>query len=168
MDKVIDRLSSYNLFTNLFPGLIYCYLASKFFGVPLLQSDLLVAAFYYYFCGLVISRVGSILIEPILKKTKIAKFAAYDEYAAAAAKDPQIGILLETSNTYRSVIALLICVLITGAWAALLAAFPNFSLYTHHVLLFGLVALFLFAYRKQTQYIVSRINLYKKSNGTEP
>ena len=33
-----------------------------------IQSDIVIGAFYYYFVGLIISRIGSLAIEPILKK----------------------------------------------------------------------------------------------------
>jgi len=72
MDKVIDKLSAYNIFTNLFPGVIYCFLADKFFGIPLIQDDLVVAIFLYYFCGMVISRISSVVLEPLLKKSALS------------------------------------------------------------------------------------------------
>lgn len=164
MDKVIDKFSVYNIFTNLFPGVIYCFLVDKFFGIPLVQDDLVVAAFLYYFCGLVISRVSSVVLEPLLKSTHFVRFTDYKKYVAALAKDEQIGVLLETSNTYRSVVALLLCVLATGGWVTAVSNFPSIGAYTHYILLVFLLVLFLFAYRKQTQYIVARIELYKGKN----
>lgn len=165
MDKVIDKLSAYNIFTNLFPGVIYCFLADKFFGIPLIQDDLVVAAFLYYFCGMVISRVSSVVLEPLLKKTQFVTFADYKKYVAALAKDELIGVLLETSNSYRSVVALLICILATGGWAATVSAFPIIEPHAHYILLAFLLVLFLFAYRKQTQYIVARVEFHKDSGG---
>lgn len=164
MDKVIDKLSAYNIFTNLFPGVIYCFLADKFFGIPLIQDDLVVAAFLYYFCGMVISRVSSVVLEPILKKADFIKFADYKKYVAALAKDEQIGVLLETSNAYRSVVALSVCVLATGGWVAAVAVVPIIGTYAHYFLIACLLVLFLFAYRKQTQYIVARVELHKNKN----
>lgn len=161
MDKVIDKLSAYNIFTNLFPGVIYCFIADKFFGAPLIQDELVVAAFFYYFCGMVISRVSSVVLEPILKKAKFVKLVDYKMYVDALVKDGQISVLLETSNAYRSVVALLVCVLATGGWIAVVTALPGIGIYAHYLLLACLLVLFLFAHRKQTQYIVSRIELHK-------
>ena len=93
MDKVIDKLSVYNIFTNLFPGVIYCFLTDKFFGIPLIQDDLVVAAFLYYFCGMTISRISSVVLEPLLRKIHFVMFVDYKKYVAALAKDDQIGIL---------------------------------------------------------------------------
>jgi hypothetical protein len=164
MDKIIDKLSAYNIFTNLFPGVIYCFLADKLFGIPLIQDDLVVAAFLYYFSGMVISRVSSVVLEPLLKKVHFVMFADYKKYVAALAKDEQIGVLLETSNAYRSVVTLLVCALATGGWVAALVAFPSIETHAHYILLLCLLVLFLFAYRKQTQYIVARIELHKDKN----
>jgi membrane protein YdbS with pleckstrin-like domain len=80
------------------------------------------------------------------------------------AKDEQIGVLLETSNAYRSVVALLVCALATGGWVASVSAFPSIETHAHYILLLCLLVLFLFAYRKQTQYIVARIELQKDKN----
>jgi hypothetical protein len=164
MDKIIDKLSAYNIFTNLFPGVIYCFLADKFFGVPLIQNDLVAAVFIYYFCGIIISRVSSVVLEPMLKKTNFIKFANYKDYLAALDKEEQIGVLLETSNVYRSVVALLVCTLATGGWAAVMAAFPCIRTHAHYILLVCLLVLFLFAHRKQTQYIVARVEVHKNKN----
>lgn len=164
MDKVIDKLSAYNIFTNLFPGVIYCFLANIFFGIHLIQDDLVVDVFLYYFCGMVISRVSSVVLEPMLKMTNFVKFADYKMYVSALDKDEQIGVLLETGNAYRSVVSLLVCVLATGGWAAAVTAFPSIGAYAHYLLLACLLVLFLFAYRKQTQYIVARVELHKDKN----
>ena len=164
MDKVIDKLSAYNIFTNLFPGVIYCFLVDKFFGIPLIQNDLVLAAFLYYFCGMVISRISSVVVEPLLKKANFVRFADYKKYVVALAKDEQIGVLLEASNANRSVVALLVCVLATGGWVAAASAFPSMNTHAHYILLACLLVLFVFAYRKQMQYIVARVELHKDKN----
>lgn len=167
MDKVIDKLSAYNIFTNFFPGVIYCFLADKLFGIPLIQDNLVVAAFFYYFCGMVISRVSSVVLEPMLKKANFVEFVDHKRYVAALGKDEQIGVLLETSNAYRSVVALIVCVLATGGWVAAVTAFPSVEAHAHYLLLVCLLVLFLFAYRKQTQYIVARVELHKEDKYEE-
>ena len=168
MDKIIDKISAYNIFTNLFPGVMYCFFSEKFFGIPLIQDDLLVAVFLYYFTGMVISRVSSVVLEPILKVAKFVKFADYKKYIAASTKDEQIGILLETSNSCRSVIALLLCILATGAWRAIAFEHPIVSVHSNYILIIVLLALFLFAYRKQTQDIVARNSRHESREDSTP
>ncbi len=167
MDKIFDKLTAYNIFTNLFPGVIYCFLAKIFFGLPLIQDDLVVAVFLYYFCGMVISRVSSIVVEPIMKKSRFVTYSDYGDYVAASKADKFIEQLLGTSNAYRSVIALIFCLICTGVWTALIANFPIFEKYEHYVLLVAILVLFGLAYRKQTQYITKRVALHKEKEAAK-
>lgn len=67
MKEILDKLTSYNLFNYLLPGVVFAVLASKVTRFTLIQQDLVAGAFLYYFIGLVISRFGSLILEPILK-----------------------------------------------------------------------------------------------------
>ncbi|WP_132543108.1 hypothetical protein [Plasticicumulans lactativorans] len=167
MDKVIDKLSAYNIFTNLFPGVVYCFVATKLFGLSLVPEDLVVAAFLYYFCGMVISRVSSVVVEPLMSKSGFVTYADYGDYVAASNTDKFIGQLLETSNSYRSVVALVICLLGTGAWTEAVTRWSAFGAVSHYVLLAALLVLFSFAFRKQTQYITKRVALNKQGGDAE-
>jgi hypothetical protein len=167
MDKLVDKLSAYNIFTNLFPGVIYCFVATKFFGLSLVQDDLVVAAFLYYFCGMVISRVSSVVVEPLMKKSGFVTYSDYGDYVAASKADKLIEQLLETSNSYRSVVALLLCLIGTGAWTVAAAKWSMFGAFDHYILLITLLVLFCLAFRKQTQYITKRVTLQKEKGGNE-
>ena len=68
MKDLLDKISSYNLFNYLLPGVLFALLADGLTSYTFIQSDIVVGIFLYYFMGLVISRVGSLAIEPILKK----------------------------------------------------------------------------------------------------
>lgn len=166
MDKIIDKITTYNIFTNMFPGVIYCYASETLFGIPLVQDKIIVAVFLYYFVGMVISRISSVIIEPLLRLAKFVQFADYTSYIAASEKDEKIGVLLETGNSYRSVVALLVCLLATGIWETVLLNYAISERYADYILLVLLLALFLFAYRKQTEYIVSRIERHNDDRGS--
>jgi len=166
MDKIIDKISAYNIFTNFLPGVIYCFLVEKFFGISLIQDDFLVALFLYYFTGMVISRISSVVLEPMLKLTKFVNFVDYKRYVSASKEDDKIRILLETSNSYRSMIALLICVVASGVWVEAMATYPAIHDYSHYILSCALIILFLLAYKKQTRYIVARVEQYEDQKET--
>lgn len=68
MKDFLEKLSSYNILTLLFPGIIYVLVISNFTTFTLIQTDIIYTLFISYFCGIVISRFGSIFIEPLLKK----------------------------------------------------------------------------------------------------
>lgn len=165
MEKLLDKLSAYNIFTNLFPGIIYCFVATKLFDFPLIQDDLVIAAFLYYFCGMVISRVGSVVIEPIMIKSGFVSYANYNDYVAASKSDKLIEELLVTSNAYRSVVSFVICLLATGAWGAALSKWPSFQSIDQYLLLGSLLVLFGFSFRKQTNYISKRVAIHKEGSG---
>lgn len=65
-----DKISSYNLFNYFLPGVLFAALADTVTSYNFLQSDLVVGVFVYYFFGLVISRFGSLIIEPLRSGTR--------------------------------------------------------------------------------------------------
>lgn len=158
MKDLLDKLSSYNIFNYLFPGVVFVVLASKLTSYNFIQQDILVGAFLYYFIGLVISRIGSIFIEPVLKFTKFLKFADYKRFVKASKADTRIDTLSEVNNMYRTICSLfLILISIKGVeWLSTKWLFlAERKIETLTVFLF---LLFLFSYRKQTSYITKRID----------
>ena len=77
MESVLEKLSSYNIFNNLLPGVMFVIFAKQFTNINLVQEDVFIAAFLYYFIGLIISRVGSLVLEPLLIKIGLIKYASY-------------------------------------------------------------------------------------------
>lgn len=110
MGDLINKISSYNLFNYLFPGIVFVALSKEITAYSFVQQDILVGAFLYYFIGLVISRFGSLVVEPILKKIKFIEFADYKDFVVASQKDPQIEILSEANNTYRTLLSMFLLV----------------------------------------------------------
>ena len=80
MNALLSKLSSYNLFNYLFPGIIFVILAEGVTDYSLIQEDIAIGAFLYYFIGLVVSRFGSLMIEPFLKKVSFLRFADYKNF----------------------------------------------------------------------------------------
>lgn len=70
MKDLLDKLSSYNIFNYLLPGVLFAGMSKSVSGYDLVQENLLVGVFVYYFIGMVISRLGSLLVEPLLKKAR--------------------------------------------------------------------------------------------------
>lgn len=157
MKELLDKISSYNLFNYLLPGVIYVILISKLTDINLIQEDLLLGGFLYYFIGLIISRVGSILIEPVLKFISFVKFAEYKDFVKASQKDSKIEILSETNNMYRTLISLFISIGLTVLYSLLEAKYSFVKEWSVPILIILIFVMFLFAYRKQTKYITSRI-----------
>ena len=161
MNDFLSKISSYNLFNYLFPGILFAVLAKQITHYSFLQNEIVIGVFLYYFIGMVISRVGSLVIEPALKWLSFVKFAAYRNFVSASKKDPKIEILSEANNTYRTLCALFMLLLLLKAYEKLEEKWAMLQGRGGIVLAFLLLVMFLFAYRKQTRYITSRIEANK-------
>jgi C4-dicarboxylate transporter len=161
MKELIDKISSYNIFNFLLPGILFSVLVKQMCGINLINENLLIGAFEYYFIGLVISRFGSLIIEPILKKTRFVKFADYSDYITASSKDSKIEILSETNNMFRTIISMLFLVLLIIGYQRLTTNWEFIKRNENILLLTTLLIMFLFAYRKQISYITKRIKANK-------
>jgi len=163
MKEIIDKLSTYNLFNYLLPGILFVIIAKYFTDYDMILENNLIGAFLYYFIGMVISRFGSLVIEPILKKIKFVKFANYGDFISASKEDSKIELFSEINNTYRTITAMFFLLLLLKMY--------NYFDYQYHFakgISFGIVIIlillmFLFSYRKQTSYITKRITTAKKS-----
>ena len=158
MDKLLDKLTSYNLFNNLLPGVVFISLAEVTTTYVLTTGELIVDAFIYYFAGMVISRVGSLIIKPLLELVGFLQSAEYKDFVLASQKDPKLEILSETNNTYRTFCAVFLCLPILKGFSSLSAYYPWLDRNSSWILIVILLLMFLFSYRQQTNYVVKRIN----------
>lgn len=156
MEKFLDKLSSYNLLNNLLPGAVSCFLMKLYWDKNILSSDVIESIFIYYFIGLVISRVGSVIVEPICRKCKWVKFADYDQYISASKKDSKLDILLETNNMFRTMLAMCFILLVGKLYIYICLTIKVVGAVEKEIVLIGLLLLFACSYRKQTKYIKRR------------
>ena len=164
VNELVKKISSYNIFNYLFPGTTFAYLVDQFTEHKLIQEDLVVALFLYYFIGLVISRIGSLIIEPILKWSGFAPHSKYEDYVAASKQDEVIAVLSEQNNMYRTIIAMTIAIGAVVCYDVIISVCPEIAKYEAYLLLISLGLLFLFSYRKQTAYITKRVKSGVKGN----
>lgn len=157
MKEVLDKISSYNLFNYLLPGTLFVILLDKITVYSFLQKDIIVGAFVYYFIGSVVSRFGSLVVGPILKKVSFLKFSHYKEYVSASKIDLKIDVLSETNNMYRTFIAMIILLMLLKIYEQIDLKFPALKDWNPYILMFLLLIMFLYAYRKQTEFITKRI-----------
>lgn len=168
MDKFIEKLGEYKIFNYLLPGIIFTYLLKYYVGIDIFQSNVIEMAFIFYFIGSVISRFGSVVIEEILKKIKFIKHSNYNDYINAVKKDDFIKKLLISNNTYRTLCAGFLLILIIKGVKELVNYFnlQTGIIYTI-VIIFGFI-LYLLSFKKQTGIIVKRVDKVKsEENKTE-
>jgi hypothetical protein len=157
LKEILDKLSSYNIFNYLLPGIVFVVLAGKLTHYSLVQPDIVLGAFLYYFIGLVISRIGSLVIEPILKKISFVKFAEYKDFVATSKNDPRLEVLSESNNSYRTLSAMFLVLIGLKVYEKGSGYFPRVSRWNAETIVIFLLFMFLFAYRKQTAYITKRV-----------
>ena len=161
MKELLDKISSYNLFNYLLPGILFAALAQDMIRFPLLQRDVFSAAFLCYFVGLAISRFGSVILEPLLKWLGFVKYGPYRDFVQASKKDDQLAVLSEVNNTYRTLCAMLILLLLLKLWMKIEGRLPSLVPWNATALAIVLLVLFLFSYRKQSAYVTKRIDANK-------
>lgn len=164
LKQVVDKISSYNIFNNLYPGIIFCYLLKVMFNINVLTNNWFENFIVFYFVGMLLSRVGSLIIEPLIKKVKIKKNnilkqAPYSDYKKASDSDPLISTLNEVNNTYRTLTSCFFCAFIYKIYNVICIKF-KFSFFQDNkdwIILIGLIILFSCSYVKQTNYIRKRV-----------
>lgn len=161
MKDLLDKLSSYNIFNYLFPGVLFAVFVDSLTSFQILQKDPVAGVFVYYFLGSVVSRIGSLFIEPLLRRFNFVTFASYENFVRASKADQKIEILSEANNMYRTICALMVSVGGVVLYERTAIYCPSISAALPWVLIIGLFALYLLSYRKQTAYITKRIEAYK-------
>lgn len=161
MKDIIDKISSYNLFNYLFPGVVFVVMADAITGYSFVQQDVVLGFFLYYFIGLVVSRIGSLVVQPLLERTSFLKCAEYKDYVSATKKDEKVELLSEVNNTYRTLCAcfgLLVLLKLVEILGRKFSIPQGWELF---ILVVILLVIFLFSYKKQTAYVKKRVEANK-------
>ncbi len=131
-------------------------LLKYFTSFNLIFDPVFLGIFLYYFIGIVINRIGSLVIEPILIKIKFLTFIDYSKFVKASKMDEKIEILSENNNMCRSLIALCVTFLLAAGYEWLMSKCSFIDTYSNVILIVLLFIVFMFSYRKQTKYVVKR------------
>jgi len=157
MNELLSKLSSYNILNYLVPGAVFSILAER---MSLIKSPDLIAEqlVWFYFMGMVISRLGSIIVEPILKSIGFVNYSDYGDYLAACRIDQKIEIMVEASNTYRTIATVFLSLLICTLFMSASEWFEIDERLRGNIAIALLFALFLLSFRKQVNFITGRVN----------
>lgn len=105
MEKLIDKLSTFNIFNYFLPGVVFAFLVSYTTRFDLLvEENWLISLPFFYLCGLVLSSLGSKLSDWLqwLGVIPRRKPESYKHYLIAKEKDPEIAMLAEVRNMTRT------------------------------------------------------------------
>jgi len=166
MEKIFEKISSYNILNFILPGIVYGFLCKNVLGFSMPTGGFFESIFLYYAIGMVISRIGSTIIEPIFVKLKIIRRADYADYIKAGSKDAKLEVLLEMNNSFRTFISL---ILVFGITALINEFLYYHSSYNYLVIAIALVIVFfvfVLSYRKQTSFIKARVETIARKNNS--
>ena len=158
MKDLLDKLSSYNIINYLLPGVVFVALCESLTTFSFVQKDIVLGAFLYYFIGLVISRIGSLIIEPSFKYIKLVQYAKYENFVTAANEDDKLEVLSEVNNMYRTFCSLFLVISLIKVYEKISSYFPGLFIWNTEILIVFFLILFCLSYRKQTEYITKRVN----------
>jgi len=164
MKELLNKLSTYNIFNYLLPGVIFSVLTPIVTSYSFTQKDLILGLFVYYFVGLAVSRFGSLLLEPLFKLVSLVKFAEYKDFVEACKKDEKIELLSEVNNSYRTMVSVFALLIILKLYEKVETMLPTIKAWGHIILIVFLLLLFLISYIKQTNYVAKRVSLANHSN----
>ena len=158
MEKFLNKISEYHFLQSVVPGMIFTYCSKMFYEVNFLTDKLVYDFIVILIIGLIISRIGSIIVEPLLRKMKILNFCKYTDYVKASQKDNLIKNLSETNNLYRVIIATFLVLLFEKLYLIISEKFIWLNDWSYLIISVLLIVLFIFSYRKQTNYIKQRVD----------
>lgn len=163
MESFLMRLSTYNILNYFIPGIIFVTLLKHLCNIELFVfTNIVERITYYYVIGSVISQTSALVFEKLCRKINFVKYASYEDYLNAEAKDKKINILSEENNMYRTfatVFFLLFLIELIGKIVGICAIEIKFCLTDYRIpFLLVLFTLYLFSYKRRTKYIVKRIN----------
>lgn len=161
MAELLAKISSYNIFNYFFPGIIF-WQAVEALGIWSIGTMPIIGMlFFYYFVGLTISRVGSLVIEPVMRRCGLLAENDYSHFVKASRKDPKLEVLLEVGNTYRTLASafILLPILLGLHHLAARLGLPKELLTSAATI--ALAAIFIVSFLKQSEFIRKRIGTNK-------
>lgn len=156
MEQLAAKISGYHLVSYALTGavLILSYGALHDFTV---SDSIPIQLGIAYAIGLAVSRIGSLIFELFLKKIKVIKYASYEDYIVADNSDPKVSQLAEQSAFYRTLSTGYICIGFISIFDNMRPIKFDISNISETIIYFIASILFLFAYRKQNDFVYKRV-----------
>jgi len=170
LEKIIERISAYEILNNIIPGTIYVVLTEKLTPFKIQTGSVWSDLVLYYFIGLVIGRVGSLVVERFLKKVNKLHFEPHSNYVKAEHKDKIVRELSTINNMYRTYTAVALCLVFTVGFDFLWALIKGCDCSKPIIIFAGCIVLMLIfdlSYIKQTAYVASRVKTINELNKEE-
>lgn len=167
MKELIEKISSYQIFNNLVPGVIFVKFINATTSISVVTGSLVSDALVWYFAGMILSRLGSLIIEPLLLKLRLIRKGDYADFLRAEKADDKIKPILESCNSYRTFAAIPVVVLFVHVYLWIEAQWLPLVGFRSSFLMLAMLALFLFSYIKQYGYVTKRVDAHKSGGNNK-
>lgn len=156
--KLIGLLENFYLAAYIIAGAAVG-IGFTFLDIPFFQTEFWMNVGLCYFTGMISTRIGSLIIEPLCKCLNIIKKEPYETYLKAETKDSsgKLKSMSQVCGYYITMSA--VSLILLAAYIIKLINIHEFFSFSWIILacLLGLLVLFVCSYRKQTNYVVKRI-----------
>ena len=157
--KLVEKISTYQILNYMIPGSVLCLLLKYFVGYDLLTFSVIENIVVVYFVGMVNSRLSSLVLKPLLKKTKVINEADHKEFIIAEKEDAKLTLLSDMNNSFRS-IANAMLILLLAYIIKHISVIETFVLENiNWIAIVSLLILFILSYRRQTEYVKERVEV---------
>lgn len=164
MDELIKKISAYDLFNNLIPGVITALFFDRYvFAGGLFELNVAVVLVVCYVLGVLGSRVGSLLLEPLMVKFGLIK-RDYPDFIRAQKADQRIDTLVTIANMYRALAGSVVLSCSAFLYSRVLVSWRPAFIAVAVALTFILL---LAAWCKQDHYVTQRVEACTKKEEEE-
>lgn len=160
IEKLLEKIDSYNIFTNIIPGFLLLIFNEYYFNMSGLKiGEKIIIA---YFIGQTINRIGSIIIGKMLLKISKEHGEKYDRYIKASKKDEKISKLLQERNSFRTICTMLIICLLEIQLSIIITRIKIAKEIIVIIILISLFIIYSISFCKYNKYIADRIRIATK------
>ena len=167
INSFLARLTKYEWLNRLLPGVFFVVL-SKELKCPMLSPENWVESLgVYILWGELASRVGALVVEPLLRLARVVRFAEYPDYQDYQKANKEYCDMLLTNANFARTLCALGLLLLAMRLIVLLPSCGHFACVAfgwRDVAVLVWVVLFLFAYCRQVNFLVERIEKFKNNH----
>lgn len=164
----LAKLTKYEWLNVLIPGGVAVVLC-RVLSLPAFTAENWFERIVVYFIwGEIVSRIGAVIIEPMMKSCGMVRFAKYADYIAYSSKNKdEANHLLGNANLCRTMIALGLVLFFIRIYYMLPVCghVRCLTFVLKDIALLGWSMLFMAAYCRQVKFIVGRVEEFKKLEG---
>lgn len=155
MSELVEKISAYDLLNALIPGGILVYFMGLLGYFDISNTNIFFLCILAYVLGVVGSRVGSNILEPLAIKSRKIQHK-YEAYMSAQKNDEKLAALTAVSNMYRSLAGSLVVLGLLSLGTLVPEMYHCWLLVMYGIMSF---VLFVASWIKQERYIAKRIEI---------